>query len=64
MSSVDQEGMLTWIKHHWTHLVAFAWRSYLASGRGLVILEGDFADDMNAAYQTPMMAASMNQSWP
>ena len=35
-----QEGMVAWIETHWAMLAAIAWRGYVATGRGLVLLDG------------------------
>jgi hypothetical protein len=48
----EQETMLRWIDVHWNTLAGFAWRSYVTSGRGIVVLQGDWGGDVFVAYQT------------
>lgn len=48
----EQETMLRWIDAHWNTLAGFAWRSYVAAGRGIVVLQGDWSGDVFVAYQT------------
>jgi hypothetical protein len=59
-----QEHLLVWIDAHWNDLAAFAWRIYVADGRGLVLLSGDPAGDVRVGYQTPSMAADAGFPWP
>ena len=60
----DQEAAVRWIEMNWTPLATFAWRNVVASGRGLVILHGDWRDDVSAGYQTATVAELAGHPWP
>lgn len=55
--------MVSWIETHWNALATFAWRNYVAAGRGLVILEGAWDDDVRVGYQTPAIAKQHGHTW-
>ena len=58
------EAIVRWIETHWNALATFAWRNFVASGLGVVILEGDWDDNVRVGYQTPAMATTVSQAWP
>jgi len=61
---VEQATMLDWIEACWTELATFAWQRYVAEGRGIVLLDGDWSGEVFVAYQTPQTAAKAGSSWP
>ena len=59
-----QAVMVAWIETHWPRLAAIAWRGYVLAGRGLVVLDGDWAGVVTVGYLTATAAAAVGAPWP
>ena len=59
-----QEGMVAWIETHWATLAAIAWRGYVATGRGLVLLDGAWDAAVAVGYLTAAEAEAAGSPWP
>ena len=61
---VADEVFVCWIDAHWEELAAFAWRSYVTVGRGLVLVTAASDGAMVVEYVTPSAAAADQDAWP
>ena len=60
----DQAVVLAWIKTHWEELATLAWRGYVTTGRGVLVLEGDWQGAVAVGYQTAAEGAAAGDPWP
>src|SRR5687768_1681046 len=58
----DPTRILTWIATQWDTFAAIAWRGYLTSGRGLVVLAPTGDGTLSVGYAAA--AEPANRSWP
>jgi hypothetical protein len=61
---LEDEVLVRWIDAHWDELAAFAWRSYVTVGRGLVLVTAARDSAMLVEYETPSAAAADQDAWP
>ena len=62
--STEDAALVGWIDAHWEELAAFAWRSYVTVGRGLVLVTAASDGAMVVEYETPSRVAAEQEVWP